>query len=948
VASGRQRFSIISDGLPTQLPDIDPDETREWVESFDNVVRTRGRGRARYVMLRLLERAREQQVGVPGLRSTDYINTIPPEREPWFPGDEHVERRIRAYIRWNAAIMVSRANRAGLGVGGHIATYASAASLYEVGFNHFFRGKEHGESGDQVFFQGHAAPGIYARAFLEGRLTEQQLNGFRQELSHPGGGLPSYPHPRLMPDFWEFPTVSMGLGAINAVYQARFNRYLLARELRDTSRSHVWAFLGDGETDEPEVLGAIGLAAREELDNLTFVINCNLQRLDGPVRGNGKIIQELEASFRGAGWNVIKVIWGRDWDPLLAQDTDGVLVNKMNTTPDGQFQTYAVESGAYTRENFFGTDPRLRAMVGHLSDDEIRNLSRGGHDYRKVYAAFKAAVEHVGQPTVILAHTIKGWTLGPDFEGRNATHQMKKLTVAELKEFRDRLYLEIPDSALEAELPPYYHPGEKSEEIQYMQERRAALNGYLPRRIVRARPLALPSGQVYDELRRGSGKQAVATTMAFVRLLKDLMKDPGIGQRFVPIIPDEARTFGMDSLFPTAKIYSPNGQSYEAVDRNLLLSYKESAKGQILHEGISEAGAMGSVVAAGTSYATHGTHMIPVYIFYSMFGFQRTGDQMWLLGDQLGRGFLLGATAGRTTLTGEGLQHNDGHSLLLSSVSPACVSYDAGWAYELSYIVKDALRRMYGSSPEHPDGENIFYYLTVYNEPYVQPAEPAGYPGGSEALEQAILRGLYRYSAAPELPGAGGDGAGPDGTGEQGGEGETGAGQEGGDGAGERSAARILASGVAVRWALAAQRLLAEDWGVAAEAWSATSWSELRREALACEEWNMLQPEAEQRVPYVAQVLDGHGGPVVAVSDWIRAVPDQIARWMPGPYLSLGTDGWGFSDTRPAARRFFHVDAQSIAVAVLTQLARLGEVKPEVLSQAITKYKLDLDVSDAL
>jgi len=948
VASGRQRFSIISDGLPTQLPDIDPDETREWVESFDNVVRTRGRGRARYVMLRLLERAREQQVGVPGLRSTDYINTIPPEREPWFPGDEHVERRIRAYIRWNAAIMVSRANRAGLGVGGHIATYASAASLYEVGFNHFFRGKEHGESGDQVFFQGHAAPGIYARAFLEGRLTEQQLNGFRQELSHPGGGLPSYPHPRLMPDFWEFPTVSMGLGAINAVYQARFNRYLLARELRDTSRSHVWAFLGDGETDEPEVLGAIGLAAREELDNLTFVINCNLQRLDGPVRGNGKIIQELEASFRGAGWNVIKVIWGRDWDPLLAQDTDGVLVNKMNTTPDGQFQTYAVESGAYTRENFFGTDPRLRAMVGHLSDDEIRNLSRGGHDYRKVYAAFKAAVEHVGQPTVILAHTIKGWTLGPDFEGRNATHQMKKLTVAELKEFRDRLYLEIPDSALEAELPPYYHPGEKSEEIQYMQERRAALNGYLPRRIVRARPLALPSGQVYDELRRGSGKQAVATTMAFVRLLKDLMKDPGIGQRFVPIIPDEARTFGMDSLFPTAKIYSPNGQSYEAVDRNLLLSYKESAKGQILHEGISEAGAMGSVVAAGTSYATHGTHMIPVYIFYSMFGFQRTGDQMWLLGDQLGRGFLLGATAGRTTLTGEGLQHNDGHSLLLSSVSPACVSYDAGWAYELSYIVKDALRRMYGSSPEHPDGENIFYYLTVYNEPYVQPAEPAGYPGGSEALEQAILRGLYRYSAAPELPGAGGDGAGPDGTGEQGGEGETGAGQEGGDGAGERPAARILASGVAVRWALEAQRLLAEDWGVAAEAWSATSWSELRREALACEEWNMLQPEAEQRVPYVAQVLDGHGGPVVAVSDWIRAVPDQIARWMPGPYLSLGTDGWGFSDTRPAARRFFHVDAQSIAVAVLTQLARLGEVKPEVLSQAITKYKLDLDVSDAL
>ncbi len=880
-------------------------------------------------MLRLLERAREQQVGVPGLRSTDFINTIPPEREPWFPGDEFVERRIRAYIRWNAAVMVSRANRPGLGVGGHIATYASAASLYEVGFNHFFHGKDHGESGDQVFIQGHAAPGIYARAFLEGRLTEDQLNGFRQELSHPGGGLPSYPHPRLMPDFWEFPTVSMGLGAINAVYQARFNRYLLARELRDTSRSHVWAFLGDGETDEPEVLGAIGLAAREELDNLTFVINCNLQRLDGPVRGNGKIIQELEASFRGAGWNVIKVIWGRDWDPLLAKDTDGVLVNKMNTTPDGQFQTYSVESGAYTRENFFGSDPRLRAMVEHLSDDEIRNLSRGGHDYRKVYAAFEAATEHVGQPTVILAHTIKGWTLGPDFEARNATHQMKKLTVAELKEFRDRLYLEIPDAALEAELPPYYHPGEKSDEIQYMKERRAALGGYLPRRVVRAKPLTLPGDEAYDDLKKGSGKQQVATTMAFVRLLKDLMKDKGIGARFVPVIPDEARTFGMDSLFPTAKIYDPHGQTYEAVDRSLLLSYKEAAKGQILHEGISEAGAMGSTIAAGTAYATHGTHMIPVYIFYSMFGFQRTGDEMWAFGDQMGRGFLLGATAGRTTLAGEGLQHNDGHSVLLASVNPACIAYDAAWAYELSYIVKDALRRMYGSSPGHPDGENIFYYLTVYNEPYVQPASPAAVKGegevggGAEALEQGILRGLYRYADAPQPA-------------------------EAEEAAAERPRAQILASGVALRWALEAQQLLAEDWGVDAEAWSATSWTELRREALDCDEWNLLHPDAGPRVPYVTSALADHSGPVVAVSDWIRAVPDQIARWVSAPFSSLGTDGWGFSDTRPAARRFFHVDAQSITLAVLSQLARLGEVKPEVLGQAIAKYHLDLDVSDAL
>src|SRR6266498_1389413 len=604
----RDRFSIITDGLPSQLPDIDPSETREWIESLDAAIDSDGLQRARFLMLKLLERARERHVGVPALRSTDYINTIPPEREPWFPGDEDIERRIRAYIRWNAAIMVSRANKT-VGVGGHIATYASAASLYEVGYNHFFRGKDLASGmGDQIYFQGHAAPGIYARAYLEGRLTENHLDGFRQEKSHAPFGLSSYPHPRLMPEFWEFPTVSMGLGAI-------------------------------------------GVAAREELDNLTFVINCNLQRLDGPVRGNGKIIQELETYFRGAGWNVIKVIWGRDWDPLLAKDVDGVLVNKMNTTPDGQFQTYGVESGDYIRENFFGSDPRLRAMVQHLSDDELRNLSRGGHDYRKVYAAFKAATEQVGQPTVILAHTIKGWTLGPDFEARNATHQMKKLTHPELKAFRDRLYLDIPDAALEAELPPYYHPGENSDEIQYMKERRAALGGYLPRRVVRARPLALPPDSSYDELRKGSGKQAVATTMAFVRLLKDLMRNSDIGDRFVPVIPDEARTFGMDSLFPTAKIYSPHGQGYEAVDRNLLLSYKESAKGQILHEGISEAGAMGSVAAAGTAYATHGTHMIPVYIFYSMFGFQRTGDQMWALGDQLGRGFLLGATAGRTTLT---------------------------------------------------------------------------------------------------------------------------------------------------------------------------------------------------------------------------------------------------------------------------------------------------------
>jgi len=913
VAAERERFSIISDGLPNQLPDVDPSETSEWLESLDGVVDAQGRSRARYLMLRLLERAREHHVGVPGLRSTDYINTIAPESEPWFPGDEHVERRIRAFIRWNAAIMVSRANRPELGVGGHIATYASSASLYEVGFNHFFRGKDGGESGDQIYFQGHASPGIYARAFLEGRLSQDRLDGFRQELSHPGGGLPSYPHPRLLPDFWEFPTVSMGLGPINAIYQARFNRYLHSRGITDTSRSHVWAFLGDGETDEPESLGAIGVAAREELDNLTFVINCNLQRLDGPVRGNGKIIQELEAVFRGAGWNVIKVIWGRDWDPLLAKDVDGVLVNKMNTTPDGQFQTYTVESGEYIRENFFGGDPRLRRMVEHLSDDDLRKLPRGGHDYRKIYAAFKAAREHVGQPTVILAHTIKGWTLGKDFEGRNATHQMKKLTKAELKDFRDRLYLPISDEDLEAELPPYYHPGKDSDEVQYMLERRRALGGLIPRREVRAPAVTLPADKPYADLRKGSGKQPVATTMAFVRLLKDLMRDKELGPRFVPIIPDEARTFGMDSLFPTAKIYSPHGQRYEAVDRNLLLSYKESTTGQLLHEGISEAGAMGSFIAAGSAYATHGVSMVPIYIFYSMFGFQRTGDQIWAAADQMSRGFLLGATAGRTTLAGEGLQHNDGHSPLLASTNPAVITYDPAYAFEIAYIVKDGLRRMIGSSEEHPGGENVIYYLTLYNEPMPQPPAPEDVPD----LEQGVLRGLYRYRGAPELSGNG-----------------------------DRPRVRLLASGVGLPWVLDAQQRLAEEWGVAAEVWSATSWGELRREALACDAANLLDPDTPPRVPYVTQALADGGGPVLAVSDFMRAVPDQIARWVPEDFISLGTDGFGLSDTRGATRRHFKVDGPSVVVAVLRELGRRGEVKTDAAREAIEAYRL-MDVTAA-
>ena len=900
MASGSDRFSVITDGLPSQLPDVDPDETAEWVQSLDAVIAAQGPKRARYLMLRLLERAREKQVGVPALRSTDYVNTIPPDAEPWFPGDEHVERRIRAYIRWNAAVMVSRANRPELGVGGHIATYASSAALYEVGFNHFFRGKDHGESGDQVFVQGHASPGIYARAFLEGRLTETQLDGFRQE-SRPDGGLPSYPHPRLMPDFWEFPTVSMGLGPLAAIYQARFNRYLLNRQIKDTSRSHVWSFLGDGEMDEPESLGAIGVAAREELDNLTFVINCNLQRLDGPVRGNGKIIQELESYFRGAGWHVIKVIWGREWDPLLAQDVDGVLVNQMNVTPDGQFQTYSVESGAYIREKFFGVDPRLRRMVEGMSDEQLEKLPRGGHDYRKIYAAFKAAREHAGQPTVILAHTIKGWTLGPDFEGRNATHQMKKLTVAELKTFRDRLYLDIPDSALEGGFPPYYHPGKESEEIQYMLERRAALGGFLPKRVVRAKPLQLPAEKAYADLRKGSGKQAVATTMAFVRQLKELMKDKHIGARFVPIIPDEARTFGIDSLFPTAKIYSPHGQNYDAVDRDLLLSYKEAVQGQILHEGISEAGSMASTIAAGTAYATHSEFMIPVFVFYSMFGFQRVGDLAWALGDQMGRGFLLGATAGRTTLNGEGLQHQDGQSLLLASTNPACVAYDPAWAFEVAHITRDALTRMYGDDSSRGDRDpNVFYYLTVYNEPYPQAPEPDGVD------IDGIIRGLYRYAPAP---------------------GEN----------GDRPHAQLLASGTGMQWAMQAQQLLADDWGVAADVWSATSWNELRRDAVDCERWNLEHPD-QPRTPYVTQALEGHPGPVVAVSDWMRAIPDQISRWVPADWTSLGTDGYGRSDTRQALRRYFRVDAPWITVAVLEALARLGAVKAELPGEAQRKY----------
>ncbi len=888
------------DGFVHQLPDVDSQETREWLDSLDAVIDSRGKVRARYLLTRLMEQARERGVGVPSMVSTPYINTIPPEQEPWFPGDEDVERRIRAFVRWNAVVMVARANRLFDGLGGHLSTYASAASLYEVGFNHFFHGKRDGRYGDQVYIQGHAAPGIYARAFLEGRLSEDQLDRFRREVG--GGGLPSYPHPRRMPEFWEFPTVSMGLGPLNAIAQARFNRYLLHHEIADTDAAKVWCFVGDGEMDEPESTAGLSLAAREQLDNLVFVVNCNLQRLDGPVRGNGKIIQELEATYRGAGWNVIKVVWGREWDDLLARDVDGVLVNKMNSTVDGEFQKFAVESGGYIREHFFGPDPRLQRMVAHLSDDDLPRLRRGGHDYRKLYSAYKAAVEHAGSPTVILAKTVKGWTLGSDFEARNATHQIKKMTEIELKTFRDRLELSIPDAQLEEGLPPYYHPGEDSPEYEYLMSRRRALDGAVPERVSRSKPLILPPESTYDEVLAGTGdKLQASTTTAFTRLLRNLLRDDAIGKRIVPIVPDEGRTFGLDALFRDVKIYAPFGQSYEPVDASLLLSYREARDGRILEEGITEAGSMASMTAVGTAYATWGQPMIPFFIFYSMFGFQRIADLIWAFGDQKGKGFLLGATAGRTTLTGEGLQHCDGHSLLTASTVPNCRVYDPAFAYEMAIVIRDGLERMYGAEPE-----DAFYYVTLYNENAVQPAMPEG-------VAEGVVRGLYLYGPAP---------------------------------ASRSHRAQILASGTAMHAALEAQDRLSEDYDVAADVWSATSYERLRTDALTVERWNRLHPTEEPRSPYVSTVLQGVEGPIVAVSDFMKAIPDQIARWVPRPYVPLGTDGFGFSDTRSALRRHFEVDAAHITVAVLAELAAIGDIKAEVVAQAIRDYDLDADSID--
>lgn len=886
--------------LHQQLPDVDPAETQEWMESLQYVIRDRGMTRAQYLIRTLLERARTLGLGVPELVQTPYINTIPSDQEPPFPGDEAMEKRIRRIDRWNAVVMVTRANKHYDGIGGHISTYASSAALYEVGFNHFFRGKDNDAAGDQIFFQGHASPGIYAKAFLEGRIAESQMDNFRREAGS-GAGLSSYPHPRLMPEFWEFPTVSMGLGPLNGIYQARFNRYLQARGIANTENSRVWCFLGDGECDEPEALGSLFLASRERLDNLTFVVNCNLQRLDGPVRGNGKIIQELEMVFRGAGWNVIKVIWGREWDALLGNDRDGVLLNKMNETVDGAYQKYAISKGDYIREHFFGPDPRLRKLVEHLSDQELQNLRRGGHDYRKLYSAYRLAVEHKGAPTVILAKTVKGWALGEGFLGKNVTHQLKKMSLDQLREFRNLLELPISDRQLEE--APYYHPGPKSLEVEYLLERRRLLGGSIPRRIDRSKPLQLPESTLYDEFKSGTGTgREVSTTMAFVRLLRLLMRDKEIGRRIVPIIPDEARTFGMDSMFKEFGIYSSVGQLYESVDAGMLLSYHESKDGQLLEEGITESGSAASFTAAGTSYATHGEPMIPFYLFYSMFGFQRTGDLFWAFGDARGRGFALGATAGRTTLNGEGLQHQDGHSLILASTHPSVQTYDPAFAFEVAAIVKDGMRRMY------QQGEDVFYYLTLYNENITHPPIPEG-------VEAGILKGIYRFRPAAERL---------------------------------QYHVHLFGSGSIMLGVLKAQNLLAERFGVSSDVWSVPSYQQLRNDGLSADRWNRLHPESAPRRSYVQSALNDISGPIIAATDFMKAVPDMIRPWIAQRYVSLGTDGFGRSDTREALRDFFEVSAENIAIAALYALHQDGVIPAQQVAKAIKDLGVDPDKIDPL
>jgi pyruvate dehydrogenase E1 component len=872
--------------------DTDRAETKEWLDSLDAVLRHEGPDRARFLLTELEEKAQRSGIALPFTANTPYINTIAPDQQVPYPGSREIERRIKSLIRWNAMAMVVRANKHDPGIGGHISTFASSATLLEVGFNHFFRGPDSPGGGDQVYFQGHASPGIYARAFLEGRLSAQRLENFRHELA-PEGGLPSYPHPWLMPHFWKFATVSMGLSAVMGIYQARFDRYLEHRGLKDTTKQKVWCFLGDGECDEPESLGALTLAAREGLDNLIFVVNCNLQRLDGPVRGNGKIIQELEAAFRGAGWNVIKVIWGSDWDPLLERDTSGLLVQRMGEVVDGEYQKYTVESGGYIREHFFGKYPELHKLVEHLSDEQLRKLTRGGHDPEKVFTAYKAAVEHTGSPTVILAKTVKGYGLGEAGEGRNITHQQKKLNEEELAEFRTRFGIPVPDDRVED--APFYKPPNDSRELVYLHERRQQLGGFLPERRVQYPPVHIATKDLFADFHRGSGDHAVSTTMAFVALLKKLLQDKDVGKLVVPIIPDEARTFGMDAMFKPFGIYSNVGQLYEPVDAKTLLAYREAKNGQILEEGITEAGSMSSFIAAGTAYATHSLPMIPFFIFYSMFGFQRIGDLIWAAGDMRTRGFLLGGTAGRTTLNGEGLQHQDGHSHLLASAVPNLLAYDPAYAYELATIVQNGIRRMFEI------GEDVFYYITLYNENYPMPPMPEGSAEG-------VLRGMYNLRAA--------------------------AGKA-------KLKVNLLGSGSLLREAVRAQELL-EKFGVAADVWSVTSYKELRRDALDADRANLLHPAERPRQSYVEQVLAADkGGVFVAVSDYVRAVPEMIARWVPGDFHVLGTDGFGRSDSRPALRRFFEVDAECIALAALYRLARRGDIQSGQVQKALKEFNID-------
>ena len=868
-------------------------ENKEWIDSLDYVLENSGDERAALLIKKLQIHAQKRGVKLPFTANTPYINTIPTEKQPKYPGDPEIEWKIRSLIRWNAMAMVVRANRLEEGIGGHISTFASAAALYEVAFNHFLRGRNENHEGDIVYFQGHAAPGIYARAFLEGRLTIEDLQNFRRDLQ-PEGGLTSYPHPWLMPEFWQFPTVSMGLSPIMAIYQARFNRYLEDRGLKKGSDAKVWAFLGDGETDEPETLGAITLASREHLDNLIFVVNCNLQRLDGPVRGNGKIIQELEAIFRGAGWNVIKVIWGSNWDPLLSQDKDGILVKRMTDALDGDYQKYSVASGEYIRSHFFGTDPRLKDMVAELSDTELQKLRRGGHDPEKIYPAFKAAIENEGSPTVILAKTIKGYGLGEAGEGRNITHQQKKLNEDELQLFKKRF--DIPISDEEVSRAPFYKPKEDSPEIKYLKERREELGGYLPKREVICDPIKAPSEKLFEEFYKGSGDREAATTMAFVRMLAKMLKDKNIGKLIVPIVPDEARTFGMEALFRQVGIYSHVGQLYDPVDAETLLYYKEAVDGQILEEGITEAGSMSSFIAAGTAYATHGINTIPFFIYYSMFGFQRIGDLVWAAGDMKCKGFMIGGTSGRTTLAGEGLQHQDGHSHLLAYPLPNLKAYDPAFAYEIAVIIQDGIKRMY------VDREDIFYYITVMNESYIQPPMPEG-------AREGILKGMYKLKDSPNKE--------------------------------AKFYAQLFGSGTILNEVLKAQEVLSEKYGVAADVWSVTSYKELYRDGLEKERWNMLHPSEIKRVPYITECVKDAPGVFVAASDYVMALPDSISQWLPRPLVSLGTDGFGRSAGRKDLRDFFEVDWRYITLAVLSSLTWEKKIDPEIVEKAIK----DMDIN---